>query len=332
MTTELIGRWLSWGDMANPRRAGVVVKLGDRPVAVFGANGLEPGGKCFRVVFEDLHISHDVHERTVDAGHAWRWEDRDPLTAEQCAELLTKAEAKQAADRAELDRKREEETRRAHVFAEELATVRPAWAKAAIIAELQKDDCDYQTDYFNSITTRRIVLAWSKHRRDLFPEMRKAAARHPETEHLATADAKAEHREKYSMGRGYFLQAGSTYSGWRVEKYDLGWRGLEGLYPADVAPIRDTAPAPKPTPEPQPEPITDAPALAVTVKENDKLGGVELHFTAKPPEELRERLKAAFWRWSRRSECWYIRRNPETRAFADAIAAEVNSPATVAAT
>lgn len=27
-----------------------------------------------------------------------------------------------------------------------------------------------------------------------------------------------EHREKYSMGRGYYLQAGSSYSGWRVSK------------------------------------------------------------------------------------------------------------------
>jgi precorrin-6B methylase 2 len=53
----------------------------------------------------------------------------------------------------------------------------------------------------------------------LFPELRKAARNFPETESLADAPADAEHREKYSMGGGYYLKLGGRHwSGWRVEK------------------------------------------------------------------------------------------------------------------
>jgi hypothetical protein len=57
-----------------------------------------------------------------------------------------------------------------------LAQHRPSWAKASIVAELHTDKSDIQSDYFASATTRVVVLAWSKHTRDLFSEMRKAAA------------------------------------------------------------------------------------------------------------------------------------------------------------
>lgn len=95
----------------------------------------------------------------------------------------------------------------------------PAEAKAVIIAELVRDASDTMSDYFGSETTRTIILAFSNHRRDLFAEMRKAAMNHPETASLAEAGAEAEHREKYSMGGGYYLKAGGRHSdGWRVSK------------------------------------------------------------------------------------------------------------------
>ncbi len=94
----------------------------------------------------------------------------------------------------------------------------------AIVAILEQDDCDSQTDYYNAKTTREVVIAYSKHGRDLFSEMRKAAALFPETAHLADDDASLEHRQKYSMGRGYFLKAGGTWSsGWKVKKQSLNY-------------------------------------------------------------------------------------------------------------
>jgi hypothetical protein len=53
---------------------------------------------------------------------------------------------------------------------------RPVWAKAVIVAEYEQDQSEIQTDYFATRTLTSIPLAWSKHTRDNFAEMRKAAA------------------------------------------------------------------------------------------------------------------------------------------------------------
>jgi len=90
-----------------------------------------------------------------------------------------------------------------------------------------------------------VILAGSKHGRDIFSEFRKAAARIPESAHLAnvpTADQSGtprteenkgwwrpadEHREKYSMGAGYYLKSSGHYSsGWlvcKVVRYGEKW-------------------------------------------------------------------------------------------------------------
>ena len=170
----------------------------------------------------------------------------------------------------------------------------PVWAKSLIVAELEHDKCDTMTDYFATQTSRVVALAWSKHNRDLFPELRKAAASFPETAHLGPGkgvfkaqivvatdinsphgcywkgqpshwhndlmpeahfltrfeaelfvagaapahpimfdgvearfeweivESKIEHREKYSMGHGYYLKAAHRYdNGWVVRKEGL---------------------------------------------------------------------------------------------------------------
>lgn len=117
----------------------------------------------------------------------------------------------------------EERNRKAETVRAEIAEHRPAWAQSAIVATLEHDDCDSMTDYFNVTSSRRVIIGWSKHNRDLFAEMRKAAALYPATAYLADAPDDAEHREKYSMGGGYYLKAGSRYcSGWKVSKERLG--------------------------------------------------------------------------------------------------------------
>lgn len=121
----------------------------------------------------------------------------------------------------------------------------PEKAQALIVAEFEFDMCDLQTDYFATHTTRTVILGWSKHKRDLFSEMRKYAGLIPETKHLKeppkfdsihkpkTEQNKSwwhpcdEHREKHSMGHGYYLKATGRYStGWlvrKVVKYNDGW-------------------------------------------------------------------------------------------------------------
>lgn len=121
----------------------------------------------------------------------------------------------------------------------------PETAQALIVAECEVDKCDLQTDYFATSTSQTVILGWSKHKRDLFKEMRKHADRITETAHLKeppsvdsnqnpkTESNKAwwhpadEHREKYSMGHGYYLKAEGRYStGWlvrKVKKYSGDW-------------------------------------------------------------------------------------------------------------
>ncbi|MCQ8781695.1 DNA methyltransferase family protein [Mangrovibrevibacter kandeliae] len=105
----------------------------------------------------------------------------------------------------------------------------PSCAQAVIVAELIQDDSDSMSDYYGSKTLRTVILAFSKHKRDLFPELRKAAATFPETAELAAAPESAEHREKYSMGGGYYLKAGFRHSsGWQVRKVRL-YQGAESV-------------------------------------------------------------------------------------------------------
>lgn len=119
----------------------------------------------------------------------------------------------------------------------------PEGVKAVIIAELHKNESDPMTDYYSHTTEQVVYLAWSNHGRDLFPELRKAAGKFEGTKHLETAPTKPdgageywkpkdEHREKYSMGSGYYLKDGhSNASGWAVSKSNLGGYGatLEAL-------------------------------------------------------------------------------------------------------
>jgi hypothetical protein len=93
----------------------------------------------------------------------------------------------------------------------------PADAKAIIIAELRRDECDSMTDYYAYGTDRSVILGFSKHTRDLFSEMRKYAANFEETAYLTEEYEQYEHREKYSGGSGYYL-GNSKYSGWIVKK------------------------------------------------------------------------------------------------------------------
>lgn len=273
-----------------------------------------------------------------------------------------------------------------------LRATMPPWAASMIVAEYETDDCDGMTDYFATTSGRPVFLAWSRHGRDLFPELRKAAAQYGPTAHLGpgrgryhaaivlgatiqdagryyvegdpspwdrelarefdtreaadayvaatpapppillggaetdaamprvwavTGDARAiEHREKYSMGHGYYLKAGMRYSSaWRVYKVGIPTVGNDGVIDVPIAATPDP---------PAPAPDLDA---AVTVAENVARGGIEIRFAAKPAEATRAALKAAGWRWSRMGACWYAKASDQARAFAATLAAPVAAAA-----
>ncbi|RVC22820.1 hypothetical protein EN879_16885, partial [Mesorhizobium sp. M7A.F.Ca.AU.002.02.1.1] len=112
---------------------------------------------------------------------------------------------------------------------------------------------DSMTDYYGGKTIKTVILGFSKHTRDLFPELRQAARNFADTAGLADAPETAEHRQKYSMGGGYFLKTGGRYSsGWKVSKQSFygNREPVKSLpFPADwhlSAPTPASAPAAAP--------------------------------------------------------------------------------------
>ena len=54
----------------------------------------------------------------------------------------------------------------------------------------------------------------------------------------------------------------------------------------------------------------------VTYTLNEEKNGVEIRFSSKPSEEIREQMKAAGFRWSRYSKCWYAKQSDSTISLA----------------
>lgn len=136
------------------------------------------------------------------------------LMLQQEAEYKKKAEQEEA----EKEKNRVEEVRA--IGRKRLAEILPDDAMAVIVGRLKQNDSDSMTDYYASSVQRTVILGFSKHTRDLFSEMRKYAGNFEETAYLSEYNEDYEHREKYSMGDGYYLGE-SKYSGWIIEKVRL---------------------------------------------------------------------------------------------------------------
>ncbi len=246
-----IGSKVSYGDMANPRKQGIITGTkGTNPnMYVLGA-GMKAAGEMFMVTF-DNHVS-EVSQGIIDGPGGWQ-EDNEPIASQEEIDGIKLACEVHQSEMAETRKRGLEQTERDIEKGKALfEAAKPEWAKAVIIAEMEIDDCDMQSDYFNTKTGRTILLAWSKHERDLFPEMRKAALNCDVqgVRDLAVAsdvdrngDERTdqnkkwwtpadEHREKYSMGAGYYLKREGCYStGWKIQKRPLSW-GMDSLYKA----------------------------------------------------------------------------------------------------
>jgi hypothetical protein len=152
-----------------------------------------------------------------------------PVPADEVETRRQAALDAQQASRDLAQQDRDREATRAAEFKADAAGKLPPWAKAVIIAERVKDQSDSMSDYWGSTTAETVILAFSTHTRDLFPELRKAALNYADTRDLFDAPETAEHREKYSMGGGFYLKAGSRHGdGWRVSKNEL-YRGVDSI-------------------------------------------------------------------------------------------------------
>lgn len=160
----------------------------------------------------------------------WHWRTDFRAAPEEC-ERLYKTASDNVARRAEMAREKAKISAAIRADREaELLRIKPEWAKAVIVARLHEDRSDIVSDYYDSRIVREVLLGFSKSTRENFNEMRKAAALFPETAALAGPEGE-EHREKYSMGRGYYLKKSgvSYHSGWEVRKlgFEFGTPALE---------------------------------------------------------------------------------------------------------
>ena len=150
-------------------------------------------------------------------GYYYDSENPQYMDSFEVAILLQEAQQKKKAEQeeAEKEKVRVEEVKK--IGRLRMIAIFPENAQAVIVARLKQNESDNQTDYYASSVQRTVILGFSTHKRDIFSEMRKHASNFEETAYLAEFNEDYEHREKYSMGDGYYLGE-SKYSGWIIEK------------------------------------------------------------------------------------------------------------------
>jgi len=350
-------------------------------------------------IYKTVDIEKLTQGRAEAATLEWMSEKKDGriqlyitdriLSQEETAEIWNKSEAQRLEKEQAESLKAAEYSRLVEIGRELFKKYIPEDAQALLVAKHNVDESDSMTDYFAHRTDDTVILNYSMHKRDLFPEMRKAAARIPETAHLGPGkgifeclvvlcedivsmgqayyegnrshwhgepetfytraeaesfieqsgtpepigfqteagiktvnfkwhiiEEKIEHREKYSMGEGYYLKAGhGDATGWRVEKVLKGSRGWDnGLY-YSIAKRCIFVDKPE---DPESSQVT-----APTLTENTEKNGLEIRFPEKPSAEILDKLKSAGWRWSRFSRCWYHIQTPANLTFATLLIQEL---------
>ncbi len=178
--------------------------------------------KLINLTTKDLNTTDIIQPLSEKFGIGFYYDEKNPtfLDSFEVAVLLKEAEnkAKAEADEEEKERIRVAEVK--EIGRKRFAEILPDNAQAVIVGRLKQDQSDSQSDYFASRTTRTVILGFSTHKRDIFSEMRKHASNFEGTAYLAENNPYYEHREKYSMGAGYYLGE-SRYCGWIVEKVSM---------------------------------------------------------------------------------------------------------------
>jgi len=217
-----------------------------------------------------------------------------------------------------------------HYGSGEKVTIQPG--QTVITAQICFDNSDSMTDYFDrhaSLSQAFVLLIAPKQ-----AETEKLARRAVAVSPLLSSIDFEWHTEKWSMGRGNYLESkggfklppelqglrnrygsggGVTHAHWEIT-FHHAYRAAETL---DAIAGYGQA-RPEPTKEP-------APVSGVSVSENAEKNGIEIRFPSKPSTEVLDSLKAAGWRWSRFSSCWYTQRSDAARQFAESLNGQANT-------
>ena len=150
-------------------------------------------------------------------GYYYDSENPQYMDSFEVAILLQEAQQKKKAEQEEAEKEQTRVEKVKKIGRLRMIAILPENVQAVIVARLKQNESDSQTDYYASSVQRTVILGFSTHKRDIFSEMRKHASNFEETAYLAEYNEDYEHREKYSMGDGYYLGE-SKYSGWIIEK------------------------------------------------------------------------------------------------------------------
>ena len=166
--------------------------------------------------FQTADIIRPLNEK-FGIGYYYDSENPEFMDSFEVTMLLQQAQQQKKAEEAEAEQEKNRVEQVKEIGRKRFAEIFPEDAQAVIVARLRQNESDSQTDYFAHSTQRTVIIGFSKHKRDIFSEMRKHASNFEETAYLAEPNEDYEHREKYSMGDGYYLGE-SKYSGWIIEK------------------------------------------------------------------------------------------------------------------
>lgn len=178
--------------------------------------------KLINLTTKDFHTADIIRPLKEKFGIGFYYDSDNPqfMDSFEVAILLQEAQAKANTEANEEEKERIRMEKVKAIGSKRFAEILPENALGVIVARLKQDESDSQSDYFASRTTRTVILGFSTHKRDIFSEMRKHASNFEETAYLAEYNADYEHREKYSMGAGYYLGE-SKYHGWIIEKVSM---------------------------------------------------------------------------------------------------------------
>jgi hypothetical protein len=171
-----------------------------------------------------------------------------------------------------------------------------------IVVIHERDDSDIQSDYHGEVQLGRWILCQTEVQQDRIAVLKATARRFPSLQDLDWQ----ERREKYAMGRGYYIRAGLPMTApdrtgrqratWYIVRYSTAH--LE----------KDTPSWPE---KAQENPPACAGEIAVTVQRNHEKEGIEVIFSAKPALGVRQAVKARGFRWNRRQGLWWARFSEE---------------------
>lgn len=179
-------------------------------------------GWCYKLInlrTKEFSCTNSIRPLNTKFGIGFYYDSENPkfMDSVEVAMLLQEAEAKKKADTEEAEREKQHIEQVSEIGRRRLEEILSENAQAIIVARLKQDESDSMTDYFAHSTKRTVILGFSKHKRNLFSEMRKYASNFEGTAYLAQQNKDYEHRENYSMGNGYYLGE-SKYDGWIIEK------------------------------------------------------------------------------------------------------------------